>query len=88
MVSRRFLRPVVSVFALLGFLSAGRADEGMWLFTNPPGKLLKEKYGFEPTKEWLEHVQKSSIRFSSGGSASCASSQRNWTRQARSESAA
>ena len=25
------------------------ADEGMWLFNNPPRKLLKEKYGFEPT---------------------------------------
>jgi hypothetical protein len=46
------------------------ADEGMWLFNNPPAKLLKEKFGFEPTKEWLEHVQKSSVRFNSGGSGS------------------
>ncbi|MDO8629626.1 MAG: S46 family peptidase, partial [Phycisphaerales bacterium] len=46
------------------------ADEGMWLFTKPPSKMLKEKYGFEPTPQWLEHVQKSSVRFSSGGSAS------------------
>lgn len=46
------------------------ADEGMWLFTKPPTKLLKEKYGFEPTADWLEHVQKASVRFSSGGSAS------------------
>ena len=30
----------------------------MWLFNNPPRKLLKEKYGFEPTAEWLDHVQK------------------------------
>jgi hypothetical protein len=43
-----------------------RADEGMWLFTNPPTKLLKEKYGFEPTKGWLEHVQKSCVRFPQG----------------------
>ncbi len=47
-----------------------RADEGMWLFNNPPKKILKEKYGFEPTPEWLEHVQKSSVRFNSGGSGS------------------
>lgn len=47
-----------------------RADEGMWLFNNPPRKLLKEKYGFEPTPEWLEHVQKSSVRFNAGGSGS------------------
>ena len=45
-------------------------DEGMWLFNNPPRKQLKEKYGFEPTDAWLEHVQKSSVRFNSGGSGS------------------
>jgi hypothetical protein len=57
----------------LAFLLAAitaRADEGMWLFNHPPVKLLKEKYGFEPTKEWLEHVQKSSVRFNNGGSGS------------------
>jgi len=32
--------------------------------------MLKEKYGFEPTPQWLEHVQKSSVRFGDGGSAS------------------
>ncbi len=46
------------------------ADEGMWLYTAPPLKQLKEKYGFEPTKEWLDHLQKSSVRFNSGGSGS------------------
>jgi hypothetical protein len=46
------------------------ADEGMWLFNNPPRKLLKERYGFDPTDKWLEHVQKSSVRFNSGGSGS------------------
>ncbi len=46
------------------------ADEGMWLFNNPPLKQLKEKYQFEPTPQWLEHLQKSSVRFNSGGSGS------------------
>ncbi len=46
------------------------ADEGMWLYTAPPLKQLKEKYGFEPSKEWLNHLQKSSVRFNSGGSGS------------------
>ena len=45
-------------------------DEGMWLYSSPPLKQLKEKYGFEPSQEWLEHVQKSSVRFNSGGSGS------------------
>lgn len=46
------------------------ADEGMWLFTTPPAKQLKEKFNFEPKKEWLNHLQKSSVRFNSGGSGS------------------
>ena len=46
------------------------ADEGMWLFNDPPRKLIKEKYGFDVTDRWLEHVQKASVRFNSGGSGS------------------
>jgi hypothetical protein len=56
------------VVALAGVTA--RADEGMWLFTNPPRKLLEEKYKFDPTEKWLEHLQKSSVRFNSGGSGS------------------
>jgi hypothetical protein len=44
------------------------ADEGMWLFSNPPKKILKEKYGFEPTDKWLSNLQHSAVRFNSGGS--------------------
>ncbi len=46
------------------------ADEGMWLFNNPPRQLLQKKYGFDPTSQWLEHVQRASVRFNSGGSGS------------------
>ncbi len=54
---------------LLGAVtSAGFADEGMWLYSDPPRALLKERYGFDATPEWLEHLQKSSVRFNSGGS--------------------
>ena len=49
---------------------ASQADEGMWLFNNPPVKVLQEKYHFQPTAAWLEHVQKSSVRFDNGGSGS------------------
>jgi len=58
----------VSLF--IGTTTVIHADEGMWLFNNPPRKLLKEKYNFEPTDQWLEHVQKSSVRFNTGGSGS------------------
>jgi hypothetical protein len=54
---------------LLGVLKS-HADEGMWLFNHPPRQILKERYGFNPTDEWLDHVQKSSVRFNSGGSGS------------------
>ena len=50
--------------------ASGFADEGMWLFNAPPLKQLKEKYQFEPTQQWLEHLQKASVRFNSGGSGS------------------
>jgi hypothetical protein len=46
------------------------ADEGMWLYNYPPRRHLQEKYGFTITDPWLEHVQKSSVRFNSGGSGS------------------
>ena len=47
-----------------------RADEGMWLFNNPPRQQLQSKYGFELTDAWLDHVMKSCVRFNSGGSGS------------------
>jgi hypothetical protein len=73
----RFFRAVPFFCALFVFCSfcallppASQADEGMWLFNNPPVKLLQEKYHFQPTAAWLEHVQKSSVRFDNGGSGS------------------
>lgn len=58
----------------LAFLAVAQTsihgDEGMWLFNDPPRKLLQAKYSFEPTDEWLVHVQQSSVRFNSGGSGS------------------
>jgi hypothetical protein len=57
---------------LVGFVlnSSMLADEGMWLFNAPPLQRLKDKYHFEPTPQWLEHLQKASVRFNSGGSGS------------------
>src|SRR5271169_2444059 len=46
------------------------ADEGMWLFNNPPTQQLLEKYHFQVTAPWLEHLQRSSVRFDNGGSGS------------------
>ncbi|HJT81887.1 MAG TPA: S46 family peptidase [Chthoniobacterales bacterium] len=63
------MKPFVLVFLIL-IADSAMADEGMWLFNNPPLKQLKEKYQFEPSPQWLEHLQKSAVRFNSGGSGS------------------
>src|SRR5438876_8037323 len=63
--------PLRIVFAMLVATTiSAQADEGMWLFNNPPLRQLKENYQFEPTPQWLEHLQKSSVRFNSGRSGS------------------
>lgn len=58
---------MVGLLIVTGF---ALADEGMWTFDNPPLKQLKENYGFVPTKEWLDHLRLSSVRFNDGGSGS------------------
>jgi len=55
-------------FCVLGFSAI--ADEGMWLFNAPPRQLLRERYRFNAAAAWLEHLQKASVRFNSGGSGS------------------
>ncbi len=60
------------VLAALGVAAGApaRADEGMWLFNQPPLERLEKDHGFTPTPEWLLHLQRSSVRFNSGGSGS------------------
>ena len=70
MKTQLLLSGIITVTLMTLAQTKAKADEGMWLFNAPPTKLLKEKYDFEPTAEWLEHVQKSSVRFNSGGSGS------------------
>lgn len=45
-----------------------RADEGMWLFNQPPRELLKQKYNFDIADGLLDRVMKASVRFNNGGS--------------------
>jgi hypothetical protein len=68
MVVHRIVRPLLAAVVGVLCFSYAMADEGMWTFDNPPRKQLKELYGFEPTKEWLEHIRLSSVRFNDGGS--------------------
>ncbi|HXG57791.1 MAG TPA: S46 family peptidase [Thermoanaerobaculia bacterium] len=64
------MRKWIALIALAFIALPAVADEGMWLFNRPPRQLLKERYGFEPSRQWLEHLQKASVRFNSGGSGS------------------
>ncbi|HZZ82074.1 MAG TPA: S46 family peptidase [Gemmataceae bacterium] len=47
-----------------------RSDEGLWLFNNPPKEHLKKKYNFDAPQTWYDHLQRSSVRFNTGGSGS------------------
>ncbi|BDQ02936.1 S46 family peptidase [Ignavibacterium sp.] len=50
---------------------AQKFDMGkMWTFENPPIKYFQEEYGFTPSQEWLEKMQKSALKFGGGCSAS------------------
>ena len=70
LIPRRALSWRFLVFAAPLFVRAARADEGMWTLDNPPNKLLKEHFQFEPNAAWLEHIRLSSVRFNDGGSGS------------------
>jgi hypothetical protein len=63
---------MLSLVAVAAVAAGGTvyADEGMWVFNNLPLKRLKEKYGFEPSPEWIAHLRSSAVRFNSGGSGS------------------
>lgn len=69
-MSGAYGKAFAAALILLGSGQAGLADEGMWLFNNPPARLLKDKYNFDVTPAWMDHLQKSSVRFNDGGSGS------------------
>ena len=58
------------IFAALTLTALARADEGMWLYSNPPRAQIEAQYGFALTDAWLDHLSKASVRFNSGGSGS------------------
>ncbi|MHB8055932.1 MAG: S46 family peptidase [Candidatus Aminicenantales bacterium] len=50
----------------LAIAGSAFADEGLWLFNMPPAQLLKARYNFTVTPEWLDHVRLSSVKFGGG----------------------
>lgn len=58
---RKFLAALVLVNFV--FATVSQADDGMWTFDNPPFKQWKEKYNFEPSKEWMDKMRLASPKF-------------------------
>ncbi len=55
----------------LDTVKAGKFDTGkMWTFEYPPLEYFKNEYNFKPTKEWLDNVRMSALRFANYCSAS------------------
>lgn len=58
------MKKTVSVLILLNVLfSFALADDGMWTFDNPPLQQWKDRYNFEPSKEWLDRLRLASVKF-------------------------
>jgi hypothetical protein len=66
---KRVFFPLI-LFSCFVLSTLAAADEGMWLYNAFPKDKVKAKYGFEPSQQWLDHVQLSSVRFNNGGSGS------------------
>ena len=57
----------LAAIGLVVFASTAlRADEGMWTFDRPPSQAIQQRYGFAVTREWLDHLRLSSVRFPEG----------------------
>lgn len=67
-------KTILSSLLILSTISLA-AEEGMWTFNAIPVQKIKEKYGVELDEAWAQHVQKSCLRVSLGGSASFVSPQ-------------
>jgi hypothetical protein len=57
----RFRSILRTLATLLVASTLVRSEEGMWTFDNLPLKQLKEKYGFDPNQEWIDHVRLSTL---------------------------
>lgn len=58
------MKRFISILLTFSFsLTSVIADDGMWTFDNPPLKQWKERYNFEPSKEWLDRLRLASVKF-------------------------
>jgi hypothetical protein len=69
-VKTRALASPALVTLILGLAGSAHADEGMWPFEMAPLDRIQKDHGVTLTKDWLDHVRLSSVRFGNGGSGS------------------
>jgi hypothetical protein len=62
----KYPRTAAALACALLSTSVLSADEGMWTFDRPPSQAIQQRYGFSVTKEWLDHLRLSSVRFPEG----------------------
>src|SRR5215510_4956559 len=60
---------VLVVQSLVFGAAPARADEGMGTIDNLPVQRRQDRYGFAPTPQWVEHVQKACVNFGGGSGA-------------------
>ncbi len=64
MTSRRVCAVVLAAaLGAFAFVAVPHADEGFWPYNSVPKAAIQQKYGFEVTDAWLQHLQLSSVRF-------------------------
>jgi hypothetical protein len=69
MMQRTPAATFATTLALAALAAPAFADEGMWTFDALPLKLLEERYGFSPTPQWVEHIQRACVNFGGGSGA-------------------
>ena len=69
----RAFRAVAFALAIAVLGPGARADEGMWTFDNFPAAKVAAAYGVTIDQAWLDHVRASTLRLTSGCSASIVS---------------
>jgi hypothetical protein len=56
--------------ALATMSGSAMADEGMWTLDNLPMQQMQQRYGFTPSRQWIDLVQHASVRLAEGCSGS------------------
>ena len=55
----------LSPILLLSSFNRLQAEEGFWLYSQAPVEAIARKYGIHLSSEWLDHLQRSTVRFNS-----------------------